>query len=358
MTSRFPRSLPIAALTAALILAGCQGSNGTSTPPGAFPPLSPGGTPHAQYVVVANVITPSILTFNLGTSSTPNSGNFAPTWNNHSATLSQPFFLFNDFQSNLWAADFTGAKVTWYAYNANGGAPASHTLSGAATTLGCPTGVYIDAKGDLYVSDPCSTIGYPTIDFFASTGGSPATPPSGNQAPTAWIGGVATTLSFPQGLAVDSSGNLWVIDTNGPWINEFPSSLSAGQNNLAPSGKITSSALASPDEIAIDYQKHIWVGDLGSTLPEVMEFNPTPGAQTPLCNITGSNTGMTALGGQISVAVDNGGYVYTVDAEAAQINIFAQGQCGNATPTYTISGGSTALTHPAAIVVYSTGNDP
>jgi tripartite motif-containing protein 71 len=331
-------------------LVACTGGNGTSPAPGAFPPLSPGGTPHAQYVVVANVITPSLLTYNLGTGSIPNSGNLSPAYNNHSGTIAQPFFIFNDFNSNLWAANFSGAKLTWYSVSATGGAPVSHSISGGSTTLGCPTGVYISPNGTIYAADPCSAHGYQSIDVFAP--GS-----SGNVAPTAWIGGGSTTLSFPQGIAVDSSGNLWVIDTSGPWIDQFPAALSAGQNNLAPSGKITSTAFVSPDAITIDYQKHIWVGDLGSTLPEVMEFNPTPGAQTPLCNISGSNTGMTSTGGQVSVAVDNGGYVYTVDATTPQINIFAKGQCGNPTPAYTISGGSTALTYPAAILVYSTGND-
>jgi sugar lactone lactonase YvrE len=352
-------ALPVIALAVlSLAVAACKGP-GASVAPGGFPTCSPCGTPHAQYVVVANVITPSLLTFNLGETKTLNSGNLTPTYKNTSTHLSQPFFIFNDFNSNLWAAEFSGASLTWFSVSATGGSPTSHSISGSSTTLGCPTGVYISPHGTIYVADPCSLQGYPTIDEFAA--GS-----SGNVAPVSWIGGATTTLSFPQGISIDSKGNLWVIDTFGPWIDEFSSSLVSGQNNVAPAGKITSSALVEPDEIYIDYQSHIWVGDLdgGASFtpavsePALYEFNGAAGTQNaPLCTIAGSNTGITSTTGQVSVAVDNGGYVYAVDAESPQVSIFDPGQCGNVTPAYTIGGANTSLTYPAAILVYSTGND-
>lgn len=346
------------AATSLFMLVGCT-ANGPSKAPGPFPVVNPGGAPHAQYVVIGNVISPeALLTYNLGTGVTPNSGNLAPTYNNHSSSINQPFFIFNDYQSNLWAAEFSGSAVTWFSITGNG-TPTAHNLSGSNTTLGCPTGVYVDPHGNLYVADPCSTRGYPTIDYFKSSG-SPASPPSGNVAPFAWIGGGSTTLSFPQGLAVDGKGNLWVIESGSVKIDQFPTSLSAGQNNIAPNGSLTSSSLSEPDEIYIDNNSDIWVGDLtagAGDIPAILEFNGTTGAQTPLCTISGSNTGLSAINGQISVAVDNGGYVYGVDAESAQISIFSKGQCGNVTPAYTIAGASTVMTHPAAVVVYSTGND-
>jgi len=333
-------------------LAACTGGNGTSPAPGAFPPLSPGGTPHAQYVVVANVITQSLLTYNLGTGSIPNSGNLSPAYNNHSGTIFQPFFIFNDFNSNLWAADFGASKVTWYSVSASGGTPASHTISGPNTTLGCPTGVYINPAGVIYVADPCSTHGVASIDVFAAGA-------VGNVAPSAWLGGGATTLSSPQGLSIDSSGDIWVIDANTLTVDEFASvALGSGQNTFAPTGAITSASFSVPLEIYIDYQKHIWVADLdggASGYSEVMEFNPTFGLQTPICNIGGSNTNLT--GGQISMAVDNGGYVYAVQNGYNGIDIFKAGHCGNVAPDYLIFGGSTALNGPSAILVYSTGND-
>ncbi len=350
---RMPRLRSLGAVAALGLLAGlltaCTGGNGTSTAPGPIPPLSPGGTPHAQYVVVGDVGNNSLLTYNLGTGSIPLSGNLAPAYNNHSGTLSTPFFIFNDFNSNLWAANFFAGTVTWYSVSANGGAPASHTISGALTTLGCPTGVYINPAGVIYVADPCSTHGVASIDVFAAGA-------VGNVAPSAWIGGAATTISSPQGLSIDSSGDIWVIDANTPSVDEFASvALGSGQNNFAPTGVITSASFSAPLEIYIDYQKHIWVADLGTANSEVMEFNPTFGLQAPLCNISGSNTGLS--GGQVSVAVDNGGYVYAVQNGNPVIDIFSKGQCGNVAPTYTISGGLTGMSHPSAVLVYSTGND-
>ncbi|MGH7736847.1 MAG: hypothetical protein ACREMP_03090 [Candidatus Tyrphobacter sp.] len=344
------RLLP-AALTAAF-LAGCSAS-GPSKAPGAFPAVNPGGTPHAQYVVVGDDGNDSLLTYNLGTGSTIVAGNLAPAYDNHSATLKGPFFIFNDFNSNLWAANFYNASLTWYSVSGTGATPTAHTISGSNTTLGNPTGVYISANGTIYVADRDSTRGYATVDEFAP--GS-----SGNVAPVAWIGGPSTTLSGVQGLSIDSSGNLWVINFGTLGVDEFSSSLSAGQNNVAPTAAITSTALGEPVEMYIDRQSHIWVGDLSAAvtgLPALFEFNANGGAQTPICTISGSNTGLDAAGGQTSVAVDNGGYVYAVNNASPIIDIFAKGQCGNVTPAYTISGAATGLSAPAGVVVYSTSND-
>lgn len=349
---RFPRPLPaIAAVTLLIALAACTGGTSTSTAPGPFPAVNPGGTLHAQYVVVGDVGNNSLLTYNLGTGSTITAGNLAPAYNNHSATLVTPFFIFNDFNSNLWAANFSGASLTWYSVTGNGATPVAHTISGSNTTLGQPTGIYIAANGTIYVSDRSSSHGYATIDEFAP--GS-----SGNVAPVAWIGGATSTLTNTQGLSMDSRGNLWVINFGASQVDEFSSSLSAGQNNIAPTAAMTSAVFGSPLEIYIDGQSHLWFGDASDAAtgkPALFEFNMGTGAQVPICTISGANTGLIA-GDQTTVAVDNGGYVYAVDGDA-QVSIFAKGQCGNVAPAYTISGASTGLSRPAAIVVYSTGND-
>ncbi len=330
-----------------LVVAACKGP-GASVAPGGFAPLSPGGTPHAQYVVVGDIGNHSLLTYNLGTSSALSTGNLSPAYNNHSATISRPFFIFNDFQSNLWAANFGNASVTWYAVNATGGTPVYHTLSGPATTFACPTGIYISQNGTIYVADTCAT----KIDIFAPN------PSKANTAPSAWISGSNTTLGCPQGLSLDSQGNIWVADCSNasavPVIDEFaPVALGSGANNIAPKAVITSAALSVPLELYIDFQNHLWIGDNG--IPGVVEFTMTGGSQTPLCQISGSNTGFGS--GQITAAVDNGGYVYIVSNNLPQIDIFRPGHCGNIAPDFTISGGATGMSEPSAVLVYSTSTD-
>ena len=340
-------ALPALALAVlGLAVAACKGP-GSSVAPGGFPTCNPCGVPHAQYVVVGDTGSPnSIITFNLGESKIPNSGDLAPTYDNHSSTLDYPYFIFNDFNSNIWAANYLGAKVTWYAVSATGGSPTSHTISGSNTELGLPVGIYISQNGTIYVADQDSGVG-PAILIFAP--GS-----SGNVAPSAWLAGATTTINDPQGLILDSQGHIWLVDDNIPGIDEFNGvALGSGANDVAPIGTITSGSLPAPAEITIDSQKHIWVTDFDTS--GVMDFNPTPGVQTPLCDIVGSNTGL--VGGQISVAVDNGGYVYAVQNGNARIGIWLAGQCGNVAPQYTISGASTDLQVPSAVLVYSTGND-
>jgi hypothetical protein len=333
-------------LLAALVsvLAACTGSS-SSPAPGPLPALNPGGTPHAQYVVVSDVGNNSMITYNLGTSSTPNSGNLAPAYkiNGASTGISTPWYAFNDFNSNLWIAETGTTTLSWFSMTTNGNHAPINTISGSNTTFVQIDGVYIAPNGTIYVVDQ----GALAIDVFAA--GS-----HGNVAPTARIVGSNTTLAGPIAITADASGHIWVADYAAPALDEF-SVPASGTNNVAPLARITSSALSEPETIYMDYKNRIWVGDVGNG--SILAFAASGGNQTPLCTIAGSNTGFNSIGYQIGVAVDNGGYVYEAGTYSPTINIFAPGACGNVSPQYTITGGSTGMSHPGSILVYSTGND-
>ncbi|MGH7736848.1 MAG: hypothetical protein ACREMP_03095 [Candidatus Tyrphobacter sp.] len=249
------------------------------------------------------------------------------------------------------------------------GTPTAHAIGGSNTTLGCPGGVYISSSGAIYVADPCTG----RLDKFVPGA-------SGNVAPFAWIGGDTWTLVDPDAVIADSNGNLWVVDDNVPSVDEFGSSLSPGENSIAPSATLTSTALGFPIGIYVDRESHLWIADQSDGVdetPALFEFDPAGGSQSPICTISGPNTTLVNPGASISMAVDNGAYVYAVngsdyvtpealrsirasrvhtDSEDGnpQVSIFAKGQCGNVTPAYTIGGPATDLVDPAAVLVYST----
>jgi hypothetical protein len=134
-----------------------------------------------------------------------------------SATIDVVYALTSDAQGNVYFADSWNNRIrkisasgviTTIAGTGDGGFAGD---GGPATSaqLSCPRGVAVDSQGNVYISDSgnsrirkVTTNG--TISTIAGTG-------------TAGFGGdgdaaTAAQLSFPRGLAVDASGNLYVAD--------------------------------------------------------------------------------------------------------------------------------------------------
>ena len=183
-----------------------------------------------------------------------------------------------------------------------------------STGLRFPTGLAVDASGNLYVADTGNNrvVRYPR----------PFSQLAGSQFPdlivgqTSFAGGSAnqggasvnaSTLSlFPggfigrTGLAIDSKGNLWVTDTGNNRVLEFPgSSLKAGSN--APSATLAvgqpdlvSSApgtsplsglgLVHPAGLSFDSSGNLFVADAGA---RVLVYPPNPGPNATASRILG-----------------------------------------------------------------------
>jgi hypothetical protein len=107
-------------------------------------------------------------------------------------------------------------------------------LSGNLTGLTQPSGIALDANGNLYVSDEGNLSVKPSILIFPS--GLAGTQ---NVAPTCKISGSNTTLFQPTDVAVDSSGDIFVADTTagGSGVIDVWSGISTtcGTDNVAPS---------------------------------------------------------------------------------------------------------------------------
>lgn len=80
----------------------------------------------------------------------------------------------------------------------------SVTIGGAATGLIAPTGIALDANNVIYVVDPDN--GNPSVRVFAAGA-------NGNVIPTRVIAGALTQLSNPLDVKVDSAGNIYVTDS-------------------------------------------------------------------------------------------------------------------------------------------------
>ena len=140
------------------------------------------------------------------------------------ASLNQPFGAALDASGNLFIADWgnniirkvdTNGIITTVAGNGSYG----YTGDGGAATnasLNQPFGVAVDASGDLFIADYNNVIRKVSTDgIIATVAGNGTNGYSGD-------GGAATnaSLSYPTGVAVDASGNLFIADLGNNCVRE------------------------------------------------------------------------------------------------------------------------------------------
>ena len=144
-----------------------------------------------------------------------------------------------------------------------------------------PTGLAFDPSGNLWVVDSGNNR---VLEFKTpfSDGESASLvigqPTFGGYIGTTTSGG----LNAPSYLAFDPSGNLWVTDQGNNRVLEFTAPFSTGQKasvvigqanftSFAPSSTVTAKSLFEPVGIAFDSKGDLWVVDSGDD--RVLEYN-------------------------------------------------------------------------------------
>lgn len=218
------------------------------------------------------------------------------------------------------------------------------------------------------------------------------------------FGRTAQSLCNPQGVAVDSAGNLWVADSGNHRVLEynapFSQAIKAGFTAnvvLGQGGNFTSNCANScggpdnanfndPEGIAIDSGNHLWVADRGNS--RVLEFNTplTSGIANFLIgqpNFTASTCDNPAVKASTlcfpsAVALDTNNNLYVADVSNQRVLEYnfplctsscgagagdatadhVWGQAGSFTTSSCNSGGvlATALCNPLGVALDSTNN--
>ncbi len=268
---------------------------------------------------------------------------------------------------NIYVGDSYAASVFVYPAGTNGNiVPSSATISTTMTTaLGSPEGIALDSSGKIYAAD-CPACygesGSPSVMVYPA--GS-----NGNAAPSATIGGDSTGLATPYGITVDSTGNIYVADDGNirdggsiaPGVYVYPA---GSHGNAAPITSIsgTDTGLDTPYGIAVDSSGNIYVADDGDETCDATESvyvypAKTSGNVAPIATIGGSNTALCYPSG---IALDSSGNIYVADIGAT--SVFVYPPLGSSTgplneaPIATISGSSTGLFDPIGIAVDSSAN--
>jgi sugar lactone lactonase YvrE len=201
--------------------------------------------------------------------------------------------------------------------------------TGSNARFNQPGGIAVDGSGNVYVADTGNaTIRKITPDGVVSTLAGSAT--RGNQ------DGVGSAASFraPNGIAVDSTGNLYVADTYSATIRKITSSGSvstlagtAGSRGDAD-GTGSAARFNNPSGVAIDAAGNLYVAD---TYNETIRKITPSGVVTTLAGsvgISGGNdgTGIYALFNQPGgVAVDASGNICVADTGNATIRKVTSG---------------------------------
>ncbi len=301
----------------------------------------------------------AILPVSCGSSSSPNSPPPAAT---HTPTSSPtittsptitstpiPGHAF-DTSWSLLGTDILGIAVygtTLYAVDGGNGIVTTTNLTGGnpatfATSLPGGFGVAVDTSGNVYVTDAVSKL-YKYNSSGINLLGTFGTGTAGNS---------SSQLNAPQGLDVDSSGNVYIADTNNNRIVKLDSSLafSAAFTTAFATGFLL------PYDVKVS-GSNIYVLDSGRNRVVELDGSGTPVTQWGSYGNTGNGTFHTPE----FLAVDhNTGNVYVSDSVNFRIELFDPNgtyltQWGGAGTGNSQFGGNTTIDSPRGLAVDSTG---
>jgi uncharacterized protein (TIGR03437 family) len=328
--------------------------------------------------VTQSTVTPSGYTITTvagnGTSGYAGDGGLAT-----SAQLRRPEGVAMDSAGNLFIADYLNNRVrkvtpagtiSTVAGNGNGGFSGDGSPATAAE-LYWPTGVAVDSAGNLFIADYMNervrkVTPAGTISTVAGTGtggfngdGGPAT---------------SAELWSPTGVAVDSAGNLFIAELTGYRVRKVTPAGTIGTvaGNGIPGyggdgGPATSAGLDFPDGVAVDGAGNLFIADRGNNFIRKV----TPGGTISRVAGNGSQgfsgdggpATSAALNSPMRVAVDSAGNLFIADTGNGRIRqITPAGTistvAGNGTPGFSGDGGpaTSAGLDPSDVAVDSAGN--
>ncbi len=258
-----------------------------------------------------------------------------------SAELSFPEGLAMDTSGNLYIADISNQRIRKVAPGGTittvaGGGNSGLGDGGPATSseFNDPEGVAVDASGNLYIAD---TQNNRIRKVTASTG--VITTVAGNgTAGYSGDGGPATSaeLSYPLGVAVDPSGNLYIADCHNVRIRKVTPSgtittvAGGGNSGLGDSGPATSAELSAPDTVAVDSSGNLYIADLYTS--RIRKVTASTGIITTVAG--NGQQGYSGDGGPATsaelfqpfgVAVDASGNLYIADFYTNRVRMVTPG---------------------------------
>ena len=300
------------------------------------------------------------------------------------APLNSPYDVAVDSSGNIYIVDYSIhriRKVTVSTGIISTVAGSGSTTTGAfagdggaatAARLNFPYRVALDSSGNIYIADS----GNDRIRKVTVATGNISTVAGGGS--SLGDGGSATSaqLDFPAGVAVDSSGNIYIGDFNDHRIRKVTVasgniSTVAGTGTAGFSGDLSASApIASPNHIALDAAGNLYVAEQGNHRIRKIEVSTGVISTVAGTSVEGnSGDGGAATAAQLDspsgVALDSAGNIYIADTDNHSIRkvTVASGNiavlAGTGSSGFSGDGGaatSAQLSSPSAVALDSSGN--
>ncbi|WP_201978010.1 IPT/TIG domain-containing protein [Hymenobacter rubidus] len=271
-----------------------------------------------------------------------------------------------DAVGNVYVADLANNKIrkvtaagvvtTLVGGGATGTTPGATDGTGTAALFSGPSGVAVDAAGNVYVADRGNnkirkvTAGG-VVTTLAGGGTSGLTPGATDGT------GTAALFNFPSSVAVDAAGNVYVADGNnnktrkvtaGGVVTTLAGGGATGTTSGFMDGTGTAALFNFPSGVAVDVAGNVYVGDFRNNkirevtaavaipAPTLTSLNPTSGPVGTSVTLTGTN-----LSSATSVRFNGTAATVFAVVNATTVTAFVPVGATTGPATITTAGGTT-----------------